>query len=62
MKNCQCDKCDCPNQIKEFGHRYEERNEIADAEFAHDVDKVESIIQDICNFCEKGQHQGPPKN
>ncbi len=61
MKGCQCNKCNCPNQIKEFGHRYEEENAIVKAEFEHDVDKVESIIQDICDWCEKGQHQGSPK-
>ena len=61
MKSCQCNKCDCPNQIKEFGHRYEEENAIVKAEFEHDIDKVKSIIQDICKWCEQGQHQGPPK-
>ena len=54
--------CDCPNEIKEFGHRYEEENAIVEAEFKHDADKVESIIEEICESCEKGQHQGPPKS
>ena len=61
VKSCQCNKCNCPNKIKEFGHRYEEENAIVKAEFEHDVDRAESIIQDICEWCEKGQHHGPPK-
>ena len=56
MKKCKCDKCNCPNEIKEFGHRYEEENAIVEAEFQKDVDKVESIIKEICDSCEKGQH------
>ena len=62
MKKCQCDRCDCPNEIKEFGHRYEEENAIVEAEFQHDADKVESIIKEICQYCEKGQHQGQPRS
>ena len=62
MKECQCDRCDCPNEIKEFGHRYEEENAIVEAEFQHDADKVESIIKEICQYCEKGQHQGQPRS
>ena len=50
MKKCQCDKCDCPNEIKEFGHRYEEENAIVEAEFQKDADKVESIIKEICEY------------
>ena len=61
MKKCQCNKCNCSNQIKEFGHRYEEENAIAEAKFQKDVDKVESIIKEICEFCEIGQHQDQPK-
>ena len=60
MKKCQCNMCDCPNQIKEFGHRYEEENAIAEANSQKDPDKVYSIINDICESCEKGQHQGQP--
>ena len=60
MKKCQCKKCQCTNTISEFGHRYEEENAIVQAEFEHDTDKVESIIGEICSFCEKGQHQGQP--
>ena len=60
MKKCQCNKCDCPSKIKEFDHRYEEENAIVEAEFENDEDKVKSIIKEICNFCEKGQHQGQP--
>jgi len=58
MKKCQCNKCDWPNEIKEFGHRYEKENAIVEAEFEYDADKVESIIENICDSCEKGQHQG----
>lgn len=61
MKKCQCLKCNCPNEIKEFGHRYEEENAIVEAEFENDVDKAEAIIKEICNSCERGQHQGSPK-
>jgi len=61
VKNCQCSKCDCPNEIKEFGHRYEKENAIAEAEFEHDAEKVESIIENICDSCEKGQHRGQSK-
>ena len=53
--------CTCPNEIPEFGHRYEEENAIVEAEFEHDADKVDSIIAEICDSCEKGQHQGPPR-
>lgn len=60
MKKCQCSKCDCPNEVREFGHRYEEENAIVEAEFENDADKVESIIKEICNSCEEGQHQGQP--
>jgi len=52
--------CDCPNEVKEFGHRFEEENAIVEAEFEKDADKVESIINNICELCEKGQHQGQP--
>lgn len=62
MKKCQCQKCDCPSEISEYGHRYEEENAIVEAEFEHDVDKAKSIIQEICLSCEKGQHQGNPKD
>ena len=62
MKTCQCSKCQCTNRVKEFGHRYEEENAIVEAEFEHDADKVESIIQEICSLCEKGQHPGIPKS
>jgi hypothetical protein len=54
--------CACPNEIKEFGHRYEEENAIVEAEFKHDSDKVDAIIAEICDSCEKGQHQGPPRS
>jgi len=60
MKKCSCDLCDCPNEVKEFGHRYEEENAIVQAEYEHDPDKVESIIAEICDSCEKGQHPGKP--
>jgi len=53
--------CDCPNEIPEFGHRFEEEIAIAEAEFEHDADKVESIIDEVCDSCERGQHQGPPR-
>jgi len=53
--------CQCPNEIPEFGHRYEEENAIVEAEFKHDSDKAESIIDEVCSSCEKGQHQGQPK-
>ena len=62
MKKCHCEKCDCPNEVSEFGHRYEEENAIVKAEFEHDVEKAKSIIQEICISCERGQHQGNPKN
>ena len=52
--------CNCPNEVKEFGHRFEEENAIVESEFEKDIHKVESIINDICESCEKGQHQGPP--
>ena len=60
VKKCQCIKCDSPNEIREFGHRYEKENAIVEAEFENDADKVESIIENICDSCEKGQHQGQP--
>ncbi|QUC64307.1 hypothetical protein NsoK4_07710 [Nitrosopumilus sp. K4] len=60
MKKCKCEKCDCPNQITEFGHRYEEENAIVEAEFQKNPEKAESIIKEICEFCEKGQHEGNP--
>ena len=62
MKKCQCNKCDCPNETREFGHRYEEENAIVEAEFENDVDKVKSIIKKICDSCEKGQYQGQPNS
>ncbi|MDH3276511.1 MAG: hypothetical protein OEL77_04215 [Nitrosopumilus sp.] len=62
MKKCLCKKCECTNEIKEFGHRYEEENAIVQAEFEHDVDKVASMIQEICSLCEKGQHQGKSRS
>lgn len=58
MKKCQCKKCDCPNQVKEFGHRYEEENAIVEAKYQKDADKVEAIIQEICDSCEIGRHMG----
>jgi len=61
MKRCSCHMCDCPNEVKEFGHRYEEEIAIAEAEFEHDPDKAEAIIAEICSLCEKGQHPGKPK-
>jgi len=60
MKKCQCSKCYCPNEIREFGHRYEEENAIVEAEFRKDPDKIEAIIKEICEYCEKGQHLGQP--
>jgi len=62
MKKCQCTKCQCPNEIKEFGHRYEEENAIVQDEFNKDVDKAESIIENLCQSCSKGQHNGQPKS
>ena len=62
MKKCQCTKCSCPNEVKEFGHRYEEENALVEAEHNKDVEKVESIISEICQYCVQGQHQGDPKN
>lgn len=53
--------CDCPKEIKQFGHRFEEENAIVEAEFEHDTDKVDAIIAEICDSCEKGQHPGKPK-
>jgi cytochrome c5 len=61
MKKCKCTKCHCPNEIKEFGHRYEEENAIAQAEFNKDEDKVESIVEEVCQSCATGQHSGQPK-
>ncbi len=61
MKKCQCEKCNCPNKIKEFGHRYEEENAIVEAEFEQNNEKVKSIIDEVCEFCEKGQHEGQPR-
>ncbi|MFZ8921653.1 MAG: hypothetical protein ACO2Y5_04780 [Nitrosopumilaceae archaeon] len=61
MKKCSCHLCECPSEIKEFGHRYEEENAIVEAEFEHDADKVDAIIAEICDSCEKGQHPGKPK-
>jgi len=61
MKKCSCYLCTCPNEIPEFGHRYEEENAIVEAEFKHDTDKAESIIDEVYSFCERGQHQGPPR-
>ena len=60
MKKCECNMCDCPNQIKEYGHRFEEANAIAEANAQRDPDKVYSIIDNICESCEKGQHTGQP--
>ena len=60
MKKCQCQKCQCPNEIKQFGHRYEEENAIVEAEYQKDADKVESIVEDLCSSCVKGQHVGMP--
>ena len=60
MKKCKCGKCDCPNRVKEFGHRYEEENAIVEAQYQNDTDKVESIIREICKACKEGQHQGQP--
>ena len=54
--------CQCPNEIPEFGHRFEEENAIVEAEFEHNADKVEAIISEICETCEKGQHNGPPRS
>jgi len=31
---------------------------LVEAQFENDADKVESIIENICDSCEKGQHQG----
>ncbi len=62
MKKCQCNKCDCPNEIKEFGHRYEEENVIVEAQYQKDANKVESIIKEICEYCERGQHKGQPSS
>ena len=62
VKKCKCIKCDCSNEIREFGHRYEKENAIVEAEFENDADKVESIIKEICDSCEKGQHQGQPND
>ena len=41
MKKCQCTKCQCSNEIKEFGQRYEEENAIVKDKFNKDVDNVE---------------------
>ena len=60
MEKCNCDKCKCPNEVIEFGHRYEERNAIVEAEYQKDIDKAKSIIKKLCKYCEKGQHQGKP--
>jgi len=49
------------NEIKEFGHRFEEENAIVQAEFEHDVDKMGSMIDEICISCERGQHGGQPR-
>ncbi len=60
MEKCSCKKCDCPNKIGHFGHRFEEENAIVEAEFNKDVDKVESIISEVCKECVRGQHPGNP--
>ncbi len=60
MEKCSCKKCDCPNQIEHFGHRFEEENAIVEAEFNKDVDKVKSIISEVCKECVLGQHPGKP--
>ena len=62
MIKCQCPKCSCPNKVKEFGHRYEEENALAEAEYNKDADKIKSIISEICQDCVKGQHNGKPKD
>ena len=61
MKNCKCQKCDCPNKISEYGHRYEEENAIVHVEFEHNIVKTKSINQEIRLSCEQGQHDGNPK-
>ncbi|MFB5597920.1 MAG: hypothetical protein ACE5RJ_02735 [Nitrosopumilaceae archaeon] len=62
MIKCRCSKCSCLNDIKEFGHGYEEENALVAAKHEKDVGKVESIISEICQDCIRGQHQGEPKN
>lgn len=62
MLECQCQKCSCPNQVNEFGHRYEEANTLAEAEQSKDIDSVNSIMSGICKECVMGRHQGQPKN
>ena len=62
MEKCSCTKCDCPNKIEHFGHRYEEENAIVDAEFNRDVDEVKSIISGVCKECVQGQHPGKPRD
>lgn len=52
----------CPNKIKEFGYRYEEENAIVVHPFEIQPDKIESIIKEICDNCERGQHHGYPKS
>jgi len=37
-------KAHCPNEIKEFGHGYEEENAMAQSEFEHNIDKIEAEI------------------
>ena len=55
VKSCQCNKCNCPNKIKEFGHRYEEENAIVKAEFEHDVepfitDYIREVLEESREF------------
>ena len=60
MHKCQCQKCFCPNQVKEFGHRYEEANALTEAEKNKDVESVKSIMSGICKECIVGRHLGQP--
>ncbi len=62
MRKCQCSKCFCSNEVKEFGHRFEEENALVEAEYNKDTDKIESIVSEICQDCVRGQHGGQPKN
>ena len=62
MFKCQCQKCSCPNKVKEFGHRYEEANALAEAEQKKDIEGAKSIMSGICKECIIGRHQGEPRN
>ena len=57
MIKCQCSRCSCPNEVKKFGHRYEEENALVEAEYNKDSERLNQLFLKFIRTV-KEQHIG----